>query len=132
MKSTTPIIRPLKVDDLPIVLSTPQTGAVRGYVAELDGEVLAVMGVMNGVPPVAFTEILDARMRKYPKVMVQALHIFVQMLEDHYTFVVAAASLSEQSTFRILERAGFKQYNGKSEEHRGLFSWQPSRSHTTS
>ncbi len=124
MKSTTPIIRPLKADDVPLVLSDLKSTTLRGFVAEIGGEIVGVMGVYHGrEAPVAFSQLSD-KLRKHPKTIVHAIRLFRQLLEQHYTCVYAAASKDEASTFRTLARAGFSPYTKSTDQHRGLWVWQ--------
>jgi len=123
MKSTTPTIRPLAASDLPLVLTDLQGGTLRGFVAELDGKIVGVMGVHHAaVAPIAFSQIGD-ELRKYPRLIVQAMRQFRDMLQQHYVCVYAAASWTEDSTFRTLEYVGFKPHTKGNDEHRGLWVW---------
>lgn len=123
MKSTTPTIRPLTAADIPHVLPPDTSGTVRGFVAELDGKIVGSMGVLHGDVPLAFSTMSD-EMRKYPKLVVRAIKMLREMLAKHYTFVMAMASNTEDSTHRVLERVGFRPYLKATEDHRGIYTWQ--------
>ena len=105
-----------------MLLEPEHRKTIRGYVAELDGRILGIMGVQHGNPPVAFSQMTD-EMRSYPKTIVQAIRLFKRMLEDNYEFVIAAASLVEPNTYRVLERAGFLPHTIEGTQHRGTFTW---------
>jgi hypothetical protein len=122
--STTPTIRPLKAADIPTVLVDLSGGTLRGYVAELDGEIVGVMGVHHAQnAPIAFSQI-GSKLRKYPKLIVKAMRMFRELLEANYVCVYAAASWDEPSTFRTLEHVGFRPHTKGSDDHRGLWVWQ--------
>lgn len=102
------------------------TGTVRGYVAEMDGKIVGSMGVMHVRPPVAFSS-MAPEMRQFPRLIVTAIRMFREMLAEHYTYVVAAASPTERDPASVLQRVGFVPYTKATEDHLGVYAWQRHR-----
>jgi hypothetical protein len=112
-----PTIRPAGSDDL-AALGVQTFGVTnRGWVAVLDGEVLGAAGVLHTSPFQAYAT-MRPEMAKWPKVMVRAIGMFREMLQEHYTSVYAVADEKYPNSMRVLEKAGFQQVDGR------VFKWQ--------
>jgi len=110
MKSKIPFVRPLRKGDLKTFKH--HGFSVRGMVAELDGEILAVSGVLHSTPLQAFSEI-DDKMREYPKVIIKMILSFKDILKHYPLPVYAIANEKEHNSRKVLERVGFKLIEGR-------------------
>lgn len=90
---------------------------LRGFAAELDGEVVGVAGVIYTKPPQAFTHMAD-NLRRYPKFILQFIDYFADWMKQHHTVLYAVPSCNEKNAKKVLERAGFRQYRGE------VYKWQ--------
>lgn len=116
MQTTSPLIRPARASDL-AALGVDTFGATnRGWVAELDGEVLGAAGVLHTRPFQAYA-MMRPEMKRWPKVMVRAIGMFREMLQEHYTAVYAVADENYPNSMRVLEKAGFQHVDGR------VFKW---------
>lgn len=87
---------------------TPAKMSFRGFVAELDGEVVGIGGVYydNGVP-IAFSE-MRPPMRKYKKAMAKACRILTRFFDQLGGKVYAIACPTEPTAPYLLAKLGFK------------------------
>jgi hypothetical protein len=122
MKSMTPIIRPMTAADRSAVVPAELSGTLRGYVAELDGKIVGVMGILHTSPPTAIGKMWD-ELRDHPRTVLQAIKLFREMLQKNYTYVVALADIDEKNSPAVLTRVGFVQRTAATEEHKGVFTW---------
>ncbi len=99
------------------------TETIRGYVAELDGKIVGVMGVLHCSPPLAFGKMYPA-LRKHPRTVLLAIDKFREMLIKYYTYVVADADITETNSPAVLTRVGFVQIREATEDSRGVFLWR--------
>lgn len=118
MKSKIPLIRPLKKSDLKEFNNFGYS--VRGSAIELDGEVLAIYGVLHSSPLQAFSSI-DKKLRRYPKTIMKAILSFKEILYNYKLDVYAKCSETEKNSRRVLERVGFKLVS------RRLYKWSPQK-----
>lgn len=120
--STTPNIstRPLTASDLE---GRDLFGkSVRGVVAERDGEILGMMGVLYGTPLQAFSEIDDG-LREYPKLILKTAKQFRHLVERCRADVYAVANENERNSDRLLKHVGFEYYRTDSDGKR-VYRWQ--------
>jgi hypothetical protein len=96
-------VRPLKRADLKD-LGVKQT--IRGIVADLDGEIIGMAGVVHSTPLQAIFIIKD-ELRKYPLVMMKAIKPFRKLLNSYTGSIYAVASQTESNADAFLKRVGF-------------------------
>jgi hypothetical protein len=118
----TPIIRPITAADHAEVIPEDFRQTVRGYVAELDGKIVGVMGVLHCTPPLAFGKMWP-ELREHPRTVLQAIKLFRNMLVKHYTYVVADADIAETNSPAVLLRVGFTQVHAANADSKGTFLW---------
>ncbi len=96
-------IRPATPDDVKDIAHR----TVRAIVAELDGKVIGVAGIMHTSPLQAFGYFED-EFKKYPKAVVKSIKNFHALLAQYDVPVYAIACPKQKSSSRFLEHAGFK------------------------
>lgn len=101
-------IRPATAEDARTFYGGAPKMSFRGFVAELDGELVGLGGVyyQNGVP-IAFTEIRPA-MRPYRKAIAKGCRMIVKLLDDLRGPVYAVACSTEPTAPYLLAKLGFK------------------------
>lgn len=116
------ILRPATADDLVSFYGHHPRSTMRAVVAEHDGRILGVAGLMrtpNGL--LAVSEITD-ELRRYPLVIMRAGRIIADMARKSAVPVYAVASDKEANSAAFLERLGFVCISESREG--GLFQWQ--------
>ena len=98
------------------MLSDFKQFSFRGYAAELDGEVLAIAGVIHTVPLQAFS-LMHEGMRKYPKTIIKAIKVFRELLNKYDQPVFAIADEKESNSEKLLMKTGFEPMGGR------VFKW---------
>lgn len=96
--------------------------SVRGVVAERDGEILGMMGVLYGTPLQAFSEIDDG-LREYPKLILRTAKQFRYLVEACHADVYAVANEEERNSDRLLKHVGFEYYRTDTNGKR-IYRWQ--------
>lgn len=104
-----PSVRPLKRNDLDSFQHHGET--VRGFVIELEGEVLAVYGVIHTAPMQAFSE-MSEKLKQYPRVIMRAILDFEGILKQYSNDIIAIPSIKHPNSSKVLERIGFRFENG--------------------
>lgn len=81
---------------------------LRGFVAELNGEVIGIGGVYyHGGVPVAFSD-LKPEIRKHKKILAKGCRILCKFFEELNVPVYALANQSEPTAPYLLAKLGFK------------------------
>jgi hypothetical protein len=126
MQSKTPLIRvrPVKQTDMHHINHQGKT--MRGFVVELDGELVGVAGVLHTVPMHAFSRI-DEPLRKYPKAIMTVIRNMKALLTSYKAPVYAIADRGEGNSPKVLERIGFE-YQHTNEMGR-IFLWVTPQTH---
>ncbi len=104
-----PSVRPLNRSDLDKFAHHNET--VRGFVIELEGEVLAVYGVIHTNPLQAFSEMSES-LKQYPRVIMRAILDFEGILKQYKNDIIAIPSVNHPNSSKVLERIGFAFENG--------------------
>jgi hypothetical protein len=104
-----PSVRALKRKDLNSFKHHNET--VRGFIIELDDEVLAVYGVIHTIPMQAFSE-MSEKLKKYPRVIMKAILSFENILNQYSNEIIAIPSTKHPNASKVLERIGFRFENG--------------------
>jgi hypothetical protein len=102
--SKTQLIRPLLKDDIGHFETYGHT--VQGMVAEIDGEVVAIAGILHSYPPQAFS-LLTEESDGHRKLLVQMISKFRGLLKRYPLTVYAVADEQHLNSRSVLERAGF-------------------------
>lgn len=108
MTRSEPTFRQATPTDAVAFYGAPAKMSFRGFVAELDGEVVGIGGVYydNGVP-IAFSE-MRPPMRKYKKAMAKACRILTRFFDQLGGRVYAVACSTEPTAPYLLAKLGFK------------------------
>jgi len=104
MGSKTPSVRPIKRSDLD--LFGHHGFSVRGFVIELNNEVVAVYGVLHTSPLQAFSEI-NEKLKAYPKTIMRAILSFKNIMKHYNKPIYAIPSDKQENSIKVLERIGF-------------------------
>lgn len=108
MTRSEPTIRPATAADAVAYYGKTPGMSFRGYVAELDGEIVGIGGVYydNGMP-IAFSE-MKPPMRSHKKAMAKAVRMFERLFDSLGTKVYAVACATEPTAPYLLAKLGFK------------------------
>ena len=108
MTRSEPAFRKATAADALAFYGEPAKMSFRGFVAELDGEVVGIGGVYydNGVP-IAFSETRPP-MRKHKKAMAKACRILTRFFDQLGGRVYAVACSTEPTAPYLLAKLGFK------------------------
>lgn len=108
MTRSEPVIRPATYSDAVAYYGGPPRASFKGFVAELDGEIIGIGGVFyEDGAAVAFSEMKEP-MRKYRKAKARACRILCDMFDGIGRKVYAAACESEPTAPYLLVKLGFK------------------------
>ena len=106
--SSRPVLRPATAKDAVAFYGKTPPFSFRGFVADLDGEVVGICGVYyEKHRPVAFSEMRDA-MRPYKKEIAKACRMLMQLLNQLGGSVYAFACPTEPTSGYLLAKLGFK------------------------
>ena len=111
------VIRPATKEDIIAFKGTPYEQSFKGIVAELDGKIIGIAGVLHTEQLQAFSTITD-EMRKHPKALVLAARKFRDILNSYNIPVYAVASEDEKNSIGYLEYIGFEYFSGR------IYKWQ--------
>lgn len=115
------ILRPATKADIIAYRGKPYRESFRGIVAELEGEVVGVAGVLHTSPPQAFSNIRDA-LRAHPKTLILGVREFRKILNSYDSQIYAIANEKEKNSTGFLEYVGFEHFNKR------IYRW-PIQSH---
>jgi predicted transcriptional regulator len=90
----------------------PFDQSFRGIVADKEGEIIAIAGVLHTDHLQAFSSIKEP-MRKSPKSLILGARIFREILNSYGREIYAFASEKENNSAVFLEYIGFKHYHGR-------------------
>lgn len=113
---TKPIIRPATKADVIAFRGKPYDESFKGVVADLDGEIIGIAGVLHTEHLQAFSTIED-ELKKYPKILVLAAREFRNILNSYQSTIYALASCKEKNSKGFLKYIGFERYTGR------LYKW---------
>jgi len=116
MESKKPNVRALTRNDLLAFYGEMFSESVRGLAVELDGEPVAVAGVIHTNPLQAFSQIREP-LRKYPKTIMKTARRLKSILNVYESPVYAFADKDEKNSVNFLKRVGFIQLED------GVFKW---------
>ena len=105
LKTACPHVRPLNRDHLD--LFNHYGHSVRGFVIELDGEVVAIYGIMHTNPLQAFS-VMDDKLKPYPKTIMRAILSFKKIMAHYNKPIYAKPSVQKKNSKRVLARIGFE------------------------
>lgn len=107
MTRSEPTFRPATAADAVAYFGGPPKLSFRGFVAELDGEIIGIGGVYydNGVP-IAFSEMREP-MRRYRKARAKACRILTRFFDQLGGKVYAVACPTEPTAAALLAKLGF-------------------------
>lgn len=107
MTRSEPTFRVARPEDAVAYYGTQAKMSFRGYVAELDGEVVGIGGVYyaNGAP-IAFSEMREP-MRKHKRAIAKACRMLTQLFDKIGGNVYAVACPTEPTAPRLLAKLGF-------------------------
>lgn len=83
----------------------------KGIVADQDGEILGIAGVLHTATLQAFSNISD-ELRKHPKMLILAARQFRDILNSYQQDIYALASDQEKNAAGYLEYVGFEHHKG--------------------
>ncbi len=106
-QSLAPKLRPLSRSDIP-----DHNLTARGWVVELDGEIVATCGVMYSFPPLAFSRI-EPKLKKYPKVIVRVGKMIRKICLESSVAIFAVPDDEEPTARKFLEHLGFRAVGDK-------------------
>ncbi len=104
------VLRPATKADIIAYRGKTYKESFRGIVAELDGEILGIAGVLHTANLQAFSSI-DDKLRKYPKSLVKAAIMFRDILNSYDSTIYAKADEHEKNSTGYLEYVGFEPYS---------------------
>jgi len=105
-------LRPANRKDVIAFRGESYSESFRGIVAELDGEILGIAGVLHTNHLQAFSSIKD-KLRKHPKMLILAARKFRNILNSYDYPIYAIASENEKNSIGYLEYIGFEYYQGR-------------------
>lgn len=107
-KNQSPLIRPINKND---VLSFNDNAlydrSLRGLAVELNGETIAIAGVLHTVPLQVFSLMKD-EMRQYPVMIMKTAKRLTQLMRKYDAPLVARADEDEHNSDAFLQRLGFE------------------------
>lgn len=95
----------------------PWGQSFRGVVAELDGEILGVAGIIHSQPLQAFSSIID-KLQDYPKtiiLMIREVRDIMNLYND--LLIIALVDSKRPTSAGLLEHMGFEKYR------EGVYRW---------
>lgn len=98
-----------------------QERSVRALTVELDGEPIAIAGVLYTAPLQVFS-IMDDKMRSFPVTIMKTAKRLRNILASYSQPLYALASDEEQNSDEFLQRVGFE-FVGENEDGR-FYQWQ--------
>lgn len=122
MKSNTPQIRPLTTLDIVTVYGKPFNHSVRGLVAEVDGRIVGIGGIMYSSPIQAFSKICGEELRKHPRLILATARRVADLIDTIDAPVYAIADSGEKNSRRFLEYVGFEFLEDS--EKGSVYQWQ--------
>ena len=117
-----PLIRAARADDIVAIFGKPFYDSFRGYVAELDGKIIGIGGIIYTQPAQAISEITD-EMRKYPVTLMRGAKMLIKLIESCPYQVFARPSEKEKTAKRFLTHLGFVPMNDE------VYIWLPQQYH---
>lgn len=93
--------------------------AMRALVAEKDGEIVGIVGVLHGAPLQAFSQI-GPEIRHSPRSLGRGVRMFRDILNSYDGTIYAIASPDEENPGRFLEWVGFEPVD----DYEGLYQWK--------
>lgn len=103
-------LRSANKNDVLEFFGKPFAESFRGMVAEKDGKVIGIAGVLHTEPLQAFSTITD-EVKKHPKAIIKAVKLFRNILNSYETTIYAIASEKEKTSMRFLQYVGFEHYD---------------------
>lgn len=91
-------------------MGKPFSESFKGLVAEKEGRVIGMAGVLHTDQLQAFSTITD-EVKKHPRVIIKAIRMFREILNSYDTEIYAIASEKEPTSMRFLEHVGFKHHD---------------------
>ncbi len=101
------VIRPATRFDVIAIRGELYDHSFRGLAVEVDGEVLAIAGVMMTSPLQLFSTI-DDEVRKYPRLFVKTGRLLQKMLSEYDTPIYALPEAGRAKAKEFLTWLGFK------------------------
>ena len=111
------LVRPASKADIIAYRGSPYHESFRGIVAELDGEIIGIAGVLHGAHLQAFSEISD-KLKSYPKSIVIAAREYRKLLNNYDSPIYAEASSKEKTSMKFLKYIGFEHFDKR------IYVWQ--------
>lgn len=75
--------------------------------AEQDGEIIGIAGVLHSVPKQAFSDIGQA-LRNYPREVVKGVRLYREILNSYDEPIYAIANPTEETAVTFLTHVGFE------------------------
>jgi len=111
------LVRPARKDDVIAFRGQPYKESFKGIVAEMDGRVLAIAGVLHTQPLQAFSSI-EQEIKNHPKTVVVMIKKMKEILSTYGDSpIFATANPNEQTAPGLLKHAGFEYYQ------EGVYRW---------
>lgn len=102
-------IRPANKADIMAYRGKVYKESFRGIVAEIDGKVVGIAGVLHTQPLQAFSNVLP-ELKKRPKALIMAAREFRKILNSYDSPIYAVADEKEKNSTGYLEYVGFEPY----------------------
>ena len=112
-----PIVRSATRSDIIAFRGEPWGQSFRCVVAELDGEILGVAGIIHSQPLQVFSSIID-KLQDYPKTIILMIREVKAMMKLYNNLLIIALVDSKRPTSTgLLEHMGFEKYR------EGIYRW---------
>ena len=104
-----PTLMFLKASDLVEMYGHSFDCSAKGWAAHLDGETVAVIGIAYTKPPQCFSFIKEGIARRFPRVVVGAMKLMRDLLNDLDVPIYATPDNDEPAADSFLRHLGFQQ-----------------------
>ena len=117
---TKPKLRNATVDDYEAFYGERPKHSIRALVAELDGKVVGIGGILYSTPILAFSEMRE-ELRGYPLFIMKSAKKLAKMMDKYGQYAIAVACPNEKNSQKLLEHLGFTKISSTDEQE--VYQW---------